>query len=127
MLTDITRYVRSREYNTDTGDLIIAMLCNAFKVHAKIYRCDNGKVSTIKQKPWQGDTTTTIHLSLEGTGAGAHYNAVMSKSITSNQLQSTPAKLPYDCTQASPSISPEILRPLPKAPPRKKTRVNNRK
>ena len=127
VLTDIARYVRSREYNTDTGDLIIAMLCNAFKVHAKIYRCDNGKVSTIEQKPWQGDAITTIRLSLEGTGAGAHYNAVMSKSITSNQLQSTPAKLPYDCTQAGPSKSPEILAPLLKAPPRKKTRANNRK
>ena len=100
------------------------MLYNAFKVHAKIYRCE---VSTIEQKLWQGDAITAIHLSLEGKGAGAHYNAVMGKSITSNQMQSAPVKFPYDCTQASPGISPGILRPFPKAPPQKKTRANNRK
>ena len=48
----------------------------------------------------------------------------MNKSITSNQIQLTPVKFPYDCTQASPWY---ILRPLPKVPPQKKTRVNNRK
>ena len=77
------------------------MLCNAFKVHTKIYRCGDVEVSTLEQKPWQGDTITTIHLSLDGKGAGAHYNAMMSKSITSNQRQLTLTKFPSDCTKAS--------------------------
>ena len=103
------------------------MLCSAFKVHAKIYKCENVEVSTIEQKLWQGDAITTIHLSLEGKCVGAHDNDVMSKSITSNLIQSTPVKFLYDCTQANPGKSSEILRPFPKAPPRKKTRANNRK
>ena len=35
VLTDIARYVRSREYNTDKGDLIIAMLCNVSRCMPK--------------------------------------------------------------------------------------------
>ena len=36
VLRDINKYVHSREYNTDTGNLIITMLCNAFKVPKSI-------------------------------------------------------------------------------------------
>ena len=35
----------------------------------------DGKVSTIEQKPWQDEAITTIHLSLNGKGAEAHYHA----------------------------------------------------
>ena len=51
----------------------------------------------------------------------------MSNGITSNQRQSTPVKFTYDCTKASPGISPEIVRPFSKEPSQKKMRANNRK
>ena len=60
-LEEAHKHVHSRKYNTDIGDLITTMFCNAFKVHAKIYRCGDGEVSTIEQKPWYGDAITTIH------------------------------------------------------------------
>ena len=70
ILGDINRYVAHKQYNTDTGDLIIAMLCNAFSVHARIYTYHNNDVLEVEQKPRQDDAITTIWLSL----AGEHYD-----------------------------------------------------
>ena len=73
ILGDINRYVAHKQYNTDTGDLITAMLCNAFSVRALIYTYHNNDVLEVEQKPQQDDAITTIRLSL----AGEHYDAVI--------------------------------------------------
>ena len=33
------------------------------------------QILTVEQKTWQGDVIATMHLSLAGKGARAHYNA----------------------------------------------------
>ena len=66
MLHDVHRYVTHKQYNTDTGDLIIAMLCNAYSIRALVYTYHNNDVLEVEQKPWQHDAVTTIRLTLSG-------------------------------------------------------------
>ena len=95
MLGDINRYVAHKQYNTDTGDLIFAMLCYTFSVLALIYTYHNNDVLE-EQKPRQDDAIT-----------------MMLKSAQNLHSHDT--------------LSPECLRPFPRAPPRKTRSANNKR
>lgn len=112
---DIERYLRFKEYNNDTSDLIMSALCNSLGISAIIYQQTSSKeVNIIAMGPgrsgvaFKGD----IYLVLTGANGSAHYSAV--KKVNSSQISS-----PLRNNKDGPLFSPERVRPFPKAAPRK--------
>ena len=115
------------------------MLCNAFSVCALIYTYHNNDVLEVEQKPWQDDAITTIRLSL----AGEHYDAVIctsqhaqteSKSATTlepttpgSACKTVTIKSAQNLHSHDKTLSPECVRPFPRAPPRKTRSANNKR
>ena len=97
IMAGINKYINEKQYNTDSAEMILSALRNALSITATIYQYRNEALVEIQQIPCKPGVTTTgcIHLSLNGQGAGAHYNAVSkhresgaSISVTSPSFQS---------------------------------------
>ena len=128
---DIDDYIINRQYNTDSGDVLLSALCNAFKVRAVIMRAGNdGSVIEINQNP-RSPAIGTVKLVLIGSDAAAHYNAAVKKTVAVTE-ESTPVQATVSqsnpSTETSKTFDPEQVRPFPKAAPRKLTkRSKNRR
>ena len=87
----------------------------------------------IQQIPGRPGVTTTgyIHLSLNGQGASAHYNAVSKdrESGASISVTSPSISKPEDVQNQTipPTFTPEHIRPLPKAPARQQSTRGRKK
>lgn len=114
ILRDTNEYIRNQIFNNNTGDLILTMLCNAFVVSAVVYRVDGNRLITINIPPISSPSTGTVRLLLQGQGAGAHYDAVLRKSVVTYRVSSQSGAK----RSTSSSMSPENVMPLPKAPSR---------
>ncbi|CAM1313489.1 Uncharacterised protein g6278 [Pycnogonum litorale] len=128
----VRKYIFELQYNTDSADLVVAALCNALHVSATIFVSrDEGGVFEIKQTTTRGDPIDMIELALTGTGYGAHYHAVVKMRTSSDQDQNPHDNTPSDKTTQSNShgstLSPELVRPLPKAPADLRKRSTSRK
>ena len=112
VVSGICRFVFEKDYNTDTCDLLLFALSNAFQITVKIFQYEEGtkRYREIKLMPGRMEVlpTQTISLVRKGEGAAAHYTAL----IPHLQHQS-PAQ------SCSATFSPESVLPHPKAPPRK--------
>ena len=119
IISDVDRYIRLKEYNNDTIDLVLAALCNALGIAAVIFHQVSSGVSVIAIGPGRPDVIfrCDIYLVLSGTGGGAHYSGVRKIEAAADSTIDTPNEL-----RSKPEVfSPETLRPYPKAAPRKKT------
>ena len=89
--TDITenmnKYVKEKQYNTDSADIIY----NALSVTATIYQYRDMAMVEIQLNPDRPGVAITgcIHLALKGHGAGAHFNAAISKHSKSAEPATT--------------------------------------
>ena len=133
IMADINKYINEKQYNTDSADMILSALYNALSVTATIHQNRNEAVVEIQQIPGRPGVTTTgcIHLSLNGQGACAHFNAVSkhresgaSISVTSPSI-SKPDDVPNQTIP--PTFTPEHIRPLPKAPARQQSTRGRKK
>lgn len=103
ILDNFHQYIKYKKYNTNTGDLVLSIICNAMSVSATLYMgLVDGPVVEVVQEPRQ--STGGIFLALTGYGLSAHYNAVVAQSNEQPSASST-----------SDNFSPEIVRPFPKA------------
>ena len=106
IISDVHRYVRLKEYNNNTTDLVLAALCNALGIAAVIFHPVSSQVSVIAIGPgrpeviFRGD----IYLVPTGTGGGAHYNGVREIEATADVTNDTPNDL-----EASQRCSPKNL------------------
>ena len=87
LIEDIDSYIKSNQiksnqYNMNTTDLVLYVLCNALMVTAVIYEVRGSFVITLSHEPGQLaiESTGKIFLTLHGSGVGSHYNAVVEKS-----------------------------------------------
>ena len=113
VIEDIDSYIKSNQYNINTGDLVLYALCNAVMVTAVdvIYEVRGSSVITLSHEPGQPgiESMGKIFLTLHGSGVGSHYNAVVEKS----------SQQPLTNVVTEEIFSPEEVMPHPKAPPRK--------
>ena len=114
ILTDKHLYVRQNVFNMDTGDLVISVLHNAYAVNSHIYMYNNERLMCINEGPRDGRSIGAVRLSLTGRNASYHYNAVINSASPTEQ--DLPIALPILPSAGTPSImSPEIVKPFPKA------------
>jgi len=112
LVNDIISYVTERNYMSESADLILALLCNIYRVQITVVKMQhNNKIVELIQSPSRSNMQArgNIYLVLNGTGLAAHYNATVKDGYFD-----TPRRM-------SASFDPEEVRPFPKAPPRKTT------
>ena len=101
VMAGVRRYIISKDYNTNVGDLILNAICNALDICVVLFVYTNGNI--IKQyhcgRNYDSEAGTRIQIAFYGNDAAAHYDLV------------TAAAGPT-------SKSPENIRPIPKATPR---------
>lgn len=112
VVAGICRFVFDKDYNTDTCDLLLFALSNAFQITVKIFQYEEGtrRYREIKLTPGRKEVLPTQSISLvrKGEGAAAHYSALIPHLQNQSPAQSCSA-----------TFSPESVLPHPKAPPRK--------
>ena len=88
---DMNKYVKEKQYNTDSADIILSALYNALSVTATIYQYRDEAMVEIQRNPDRPGVAITgcIHLALKGHGAGAHFNAAISKHSKSAEPATT--------------------------------------
>ena len=114
MLADFTSYIQAKNYNTDTADFILNVLCNAIGVSAVVYLVQGRNIVTLYQQPRQPGLVSSglcLKLALQGSRGNAHYSAVVCANYEVC-CDSTEEHLQQE-------FSPEKIIPLPKASPRK--------
>ena len=111
LIEDIDSYIKSNQYNMNTADLVLYVLCNALMVTAVIYEVRGSSVITLSHEPGRPgiESTGKIFLTLPGSEVGSHYNVVVEKS----------SQQPITNVVTEEMFSPEEVMPHPKAPPRK--------
>ena len=114
ILTDINLYVRQNIFNTDTGDLVISVLRNAYAVDSHIYMYRNGRLICINEGPRDGRSIGAVRLTLTGSNASSHYNAVINSASPTEQDPLIDSPIPSSARTLS-IMSPEIIKPFPKA------------
>ena len=85
ILKDINLYVRQNIFNMDTGDLLISVLHNAYAVDSHIYMYRNGRLICINEGPRDGRSIGAVRLTLTGSNASSHYNAVINSASPTKQ------------------------------------------
>ena len=95
----------------NTADLVLCALCNALMVTAVIYEVRGSSAITLSHEPGQPviESRGKIFLTLNGSGVGFHYNAVVEKL----------SEQPLTNVVTEEIFSPEEVMPHPKALPRK--------
>ena len=111
LIEDIDSYIYSNQYNMNTADLVLCALCDALMVMAVIYEVRGSSVITLSHEPGRPgiESRGKIFLTLNGSGVGSHYNAVVEKS----------SQQPLTNVVTEEIFCPEEVMPHPKAPPRK--------
>ena len=117
----MNRYIRFKEYNNDTIDLVLVALCNALAISAIIFQSGSSEVNVMAIGPGRPDVgfRGDIYLVLTGTDGNAHYSGV--KKVAPNVEGSRATDNPFNPHDKPEVFSPEIVRPFPKAPLRKQT------
>ena len=121
IISETTRYLEQKAYDSDVADMLLNALCNALRVDAVVIQWSPGcGVNTICLKPGRPGAVSagTISLVLQGTGLGAHYNAVFPfqltpPSRTPHPLQHTNTTPQHTNSRAQ--FDPTEVQPLPKA------------
>ena len=120
--TDITKYIKEKSYNNESGDIIVPTLCNALEISAIIYVHKDGQTNIIahgqsRKRNFRGD----IYLGLSTDEVDSHYN----------WLKKTSTPVIDSVQQGNDTVvqrfSPETTRPHPKAPPRKQAANRQKK
>ena len=114
ILTDINLYVKQNIFNTDTGDLVILVLHNAYAVDSHIYMYRNRRLICINEGPRDGRSIGAVRLTLTGSNASSHYNAVINSASPTKQDLPIDSPIPSSARTLS-IMSPEIIKPFPKA------------
>ena len=91
VVEDIERYVRYKEYNNDTVDLILSALCNCLYVSAIIYNHTPTGVNILATGPGRRgvECVGVIYLVLSGGNGNEHYSGVK-KRVTESQCVAHP-------------------------------------
>ena len=111
IMVGLRKCITAKQYDTDVSDLVLDAICNAMNICIVLYMHKNGRV--IEQEHHGRDydriSGRRIHVAYYGNDAAAHYDLIKS------------AVLPG----LSP-VSPEVIRPIPKAAPRAKKCVRRK-
>ena len=50
LLKDVNEYIRDKKYNNDSGDLVLNMLCNYYRVTTTVYQDQGGAITATIQE-----------------------------------------------------------------------------
>ena len=130
-------FLREKQYNNNTCDMFLNAMCNAMGLKTILIRVADKQVNEIEVIPSRPGVYIkhTIHLTLHGSGFGAHYNAAVGSEIchptcqaddTPDICQSPPTNTSDEpnCSTAA-TFSPEVVMAHPKAPKRKEPSKSN--
>lgn len=121
LVHDVEQYVENMDYNNDSGDILLSAICNMLGVSAIIYTFRQHELGFLAQTPERPGVAVKgeIHLALYGNGADAHYNWLRRRETNQTEQIQT--------NSVDTTFSPEVVRPHPKAPPRKSNGSNKRR
>ena len=115
VIVGMVNYIFKKNYNTSTCDVAVADICNAINTSIIVYQSQaDGTVMEIHHPPGRLSTAPNhkIHLVRVGQDAGSHYSALIQAADQSERVNP-------DFVNLTLHFSPELVKPHPKAAPRK--------
>ena len=123
VIVGMGNYLFKKDYNTSTCDVAVAGNCNAINTSIIVYQAQaDGTFIEIHHLPGRPSTASKhkIHLVRVGQVARSHYSALIQVADQSERVNPDFVNLTLHC-------SPELVKPHPKAAPRKQRKNQTRR
>ena len=121
VIVGMGNYIFKKDYNTSTCDVAVAGICNAINTSIIVYQAKaDGTCMEIHYPPGHPSTASTHNIYLVGQDAGSHYSALIQAADESERVNP-------DFVNLTLHFSPELLKPHPKAAPRKQRKNQTRR
>ena len=123
VIVGMGNYIFKKDYNTSTCDVAVSGICNAINTSIIVYQAQaDGTFMEIHHPPGHPSTASNhkIYLVRVGQDAGSHYSALI-------QEADQPERVNPDFVKITLHFSPELVKPHPKAAPRKQRKNQTRR
>ena len=112
IVAELKSYIQSKNYASNTADILLNVLCNAKGLHAVVYLIQGSTITDLHQSPRQESNMSSkvsVQLALQGTDGNAHYMAVVHATSYEICHGNDVSKV-----QLQEEFSPEKIAPLPR-------------
>ena len=113
IVAELKSYIQSKNYASNTADILLSVLCNALGLHAVVYLIQGSTITDLHQSPMQESNMSSkvsVQLALQGTDGNVHCMAVVHATSYEICHGNDVSKV-----QLQEEFSPEKIVPLPRA------------